>query len=63
MKKKTKTVTLCCLGGVLAASAAGDAVFISSHYTWAGGGLRSKTSQALNLRGQDISLTDYLDIQ
>lgn len=63
MKKKTKTVTLCCLGGVLAAIAAGDAVFISSHYTWAGGGLRSKNSQALNLRGQDISLTDYLDIQ
>lgn len=63
MKKKTKTVTLCCLGGVLAAIAAGDAVFISSHYTWAGGGLRSKNSQAMNLRGQDISLTDYLDIQ
>lgn len=62
MKKKTKTVTLFCLGGVLAAIMAGDAVFISSHYTWAGGGLRSKSSQRLDLRGQDISLTDYLDI-
>ena len=63
MKKRTQTIALCCLGGLLAAIVAGDALYISKHYTWAGGGLRPKDARQLDLRGRDISLTAYADIR